>query len=31
LRDDGGGLVIDAAPGRGTRVRLHAAIPGESR
>lgn len=28
LRDDGGGLVIDAKPGQGTRVRLHAAIPG---
>lgn len=28
LRDDGGGLDIEARPGHGTRVRLHADLPG---
>ncbi|MFN2371805.1 MAG: sensor histidine kinase, partial [Candidatus Krumholzibacteriia bacterium] len=28
LRDDGGGLGIDSRPGQGTRVRLHADLPG---
>ncbi|MEZ4387225.1 MAG: histidine kinase [Candidatus Krumholzibacteriia bacterium] len=28
LRDDGGGLVVEAAPGRGARVTLHARVAG---